>query len=126
VSFPKVIAGKFRKQSRERQILLNTLFGATLCGVSAGVIAKLFQHVATRYVVPLCFLLVLAVIARVFGVVAGVVGCVIATIIFAVVLFAPVGSLSVGNLKERSSVAWMALLGLAVSYFVGKSIERKL
>lgn len=66
--------------------------------------------------VPLVFTAVLLLIAAIFGVRAGVIGTVLAALVFAAFLFSPAGSFSVANDSARSNLAWMLLIGLVFSF----------
>lgn len=65
--------------------------------------------------IPLIFIAILLAIASIFGMRAGVLGTVIAGLIFAAFLFAPFGSVRVSSDAARANLGWMLLVGLAFS-----------
>ena len=98
---------------------LDVVIGILLCGSGASLMALIFHRSSYVALVPLWFLAVLFAVALRFGFLAGVLGSVLAALIFAVFLFHPYGSLSVENLSARSNLAWMVLGGLVFSYLLG-------
>ena len=60
--------------------------------------------------------IVLLVIAGIFGARAGVLGTVLAALVFAAFLFGPTGNLSVASDSARSNLGWMLLIGLVFSF----------
>jgi K+-sensing histidine kinase KdpD len=66
--------------------------------------------------VPLVFTVVLLVVAAIFGFRAGVLGTVLAALVFAGFLFSPNGSLGVVSDSARSNLGWMLLIGLVFSF----------
>jgi K+-sensing histidine kinase KdpD len=67
-------------------------------------------------VVPLVFTVVLLVVAAIFGFRAGVLGTVLAALVFAAFLFGPTRSLGVASDSARSNLGWMLLIGLVFSF----------
>lgn len=65
--------------------------------------------------IPLIFIAILLVIAEIFGMRAGILGTIIAALIFAAFLFTPLGSLRVSSDTARANLGWMLLGGLAFS-----------
>jgi len=76
----------------------------------------LFAQHSGRGNLPLVFLAVITLVALYLGAAAGVAGTVSAAVVFALFLFRPIGSPLVENFGERSSVGWMILGGIAISY----------
>ena len=70
--------------------------------------------------VPVGFLLVIVPVARLLGRAAGILGTLGAALIFAILLFNPVGSWMVLDDTARTTLGWVMLGGMALSYFVGK------
>jgi K+-sensing histidine kinase KdpD len=66
--------------------------------------------------VPLFFTGVLLLTALRFGVRAGVLGPLAATLVFAEFLFRPGGSPHVAGAVARSNLGWMILIGIALSF----------
>jgi K+-sensing histidine kinase KdpD len=76
--------------------------------------------------VPTGFLIVIILIARLWGRLAGVLGTAIAALVFAFLLFNPVGSWIVNDDAARTNLGWMLLGGMALSYFLGKQKRAEL
>ena len=101
-----------------RQALLkraDTLIGAVLCGSAAAIVSVFSASYNWRVVVPLVFTAVLLFIASIFGLRAGVLGTLLAALIFAAFLFTPLGSVRVSNDAARANLGWMMLIGLGFS-----------
>jgi hypothetical protein len=79
-----------------------------------GVSAVAVGH-SWKSVVPLLFSAVLLVVAFVFGTRAGIFGSVVAALVFAAFLFAPVRSVHVSSEAARSNLGWMVLIGISFS-----------
>lgn len=105
-------------EARKRwlQHMLDSLIGTVLCGLAAvGASIVAIGH-SWEVSMPLVFVAILLVIAFVFGARAGVLGTIIAAIIFAIFLFRPAGSLQTGNDVARMNLAWMLLLGIVFAF----------
>lgn len=96
--------------------LINAAIGAAISGVAAVIISTIAQGHSWKNLVPLVFLVVLLLIAGLFGARAGIIGTVLAALIFASFLFAPGGSLSVASDSARANLGWMLLIGIAFSF----------
>jgi Kef-type K+ transport system membrane component KefB len=79
-----------------------------------------FRERPSRILVPAGFLIVILLVARVWGLVAGILGTATAAFVFAFLLFNPVGSWIVKDDVARTNLGWMILGGMALSYFFGK------
>jgi K+-sensing histidine kinase KdpD len=96
--------------------LVDAAIGATVCGLAAiGASAVAAGH-SWQNLVPLVFVLVLLVIAGIFGSRAGILGTVVAALIFAAFLFTPTRSVSIASESARSNLGWMLLIGIAFSF----------
>lgn len=73
---------------------------------------------------PLFFIAAIVFVAIPFGRGAAYVGCIAASLVFAILLFEPVGSLTIRDANERMNLVWMLLGGIAGSYFVTQLVER--
>ncbi len=103
---------------------IGALTGGLLCGIAAlGASAVAGGH-PWKTVVPLVFSAVLLAVALVFGARAGILGTLIATLVFAAVLFAPVGSIHVANGAARSNLGWMLLIGISFSLLFAPPTSR--
>ncbi len=96
--------------------LLNFLIGAGLCASVAVFVCLIFPISAQRAAVPMIFTLVIIAMAMRFGAGAGVLGCLLSAIIFALFLFKPMGSVAIANPSAKSNLLWMILLGVPGSY----------
>jgi K+-sensing histidine kinase KdpD len=96
--------------------LMDTAIGGLICALAAvGLSAAANDH-AWKNLAPLVFTVVLLVIAAVFGARAGVLGTVLAALIFAGFLFGPVGSIQIANDSARANLGWMLLIGIGFSF----------
>jgi K+-sensing histidine kinase KdpD len=95
---------------------IDFLIGSLICAIAAlGACALTAGH-AWNVWVPIFFTGVLLLTALRFGVRAGVLGTLVATLVFAEFLFRPFGSLGVSSAVARSNLGWMLLIGIAVSF----------
>ena len=96
--------------------LMDAAIGGIICGLAAiGTIAAAEGH-SWKNIVPLVFTVVLLVIAAFFGAKAGILGTILAALVFALFLFGPAGNLSVANESARSNLGWMLLIGIGFSF----------
>jgi K+-sensing histidine kinase KdpD len=96
--------------------LINAAIGAAISGVTAIIASAIAQGHPWKNLVPLLFVVVLLVIAGLFGARAGMIGTVLAALIFASFLFAPNGSISVASDSARANLGWMLLIGIVFSF----------
>ncbi len=96
--------------------LINAAIGAAISGAAAILASALAQGHPWKDLVPLLFVVVLLVIAGLFGARAGIIGTVLAALIFASLLFAPSGSISVASESARANLGWMLLIGIVFSF----------
>jgi K+-sensing histidine kinase KdpD len=106
-----------RKTHPNLFLLLDTLIGALLCALTAGIVALAGRGIPARPLVPLFFIAVIVLIALRFGALAGALGAFSATLIFAYFLFTPVGSFKVLKGDARTNLVWMLLIGIPAGYF---------
>jgi K+-sensing histidine kinase KdpD len=66
--------------------------------------------------VPVVFIVVIILCARYFGLLAGILGSVAASSLFAMFLFEPYGSLHVKNQEGLFNIALLLFAGIALSY----------
>ena len=93
-----------------------TLVGSILCLVAA-IFTAVFAHGhAWQVDVPLPFTVVLLVVALLFGARAGVIGTLLAALVFATHLFLPLGSIRIESNTARSNLGWMLMIGIAFSF----------
>ena len=105
-------------EMRKRRVedMLDAFIGAVLCGIAAVGASVIAIGHSWEVSVPLAFVAILLLIAAVFGARAGVLGTIIAALIFAAFLFHPQGSLQVGADAARNNLAWMLLLGISFAF----------
>src|SRR5438309_1840737 len=115
-SATRTAAGKVRSAR-----LIDATAGAIISGLAAVIASALSQGHAWKNLVPLVFIVVLLVVAWLFGARAGIFGSVLAALIFAAFLFAPSGSIGVVNDNARSNLGWMLLVGIAFSFLLAAS-----
>jgi K+-sensing histidine kinase KdpD len=96
--------------------IVDTLIGASVAAVGATAASMVAIGQRWEASIPLVFTVVLLVVSGVFGARAGVLGTVIAALVFSVFLFRPLGRLQVGSDLARANLAWMLLLGVSFSF----------
>jgi K+-sensing histidine kinase KdpD len=94
----------------------DTLAGGLICGMAAAVASVVAAGSTWRVFVPLVFTAVLLLVAFYFGTRAGIAGTALAALIFATLLFNPLGRWHVADGAARSNLGWMLLIGLAFSF----------
>lgn len=97
---------------------VNAIIGTLLSAIFASVLTLLFHRSTLRGFLPLAFVVVLVLLSRKFGVSVSLTGSLTAAIIFAAFLFPPLGSTRVESEQARSSLGWMVLCAVAVSYLL--------
>ncbi len=97
--------------------MVDSLVGASVCGFIAALAIAVARGHSWEVMVPLLFTGVLLLVSLIFGVRAGIMGTVLAAVIFALFLFHPRGSLQVTDSAARANLAWMLLLGVSLSFF---------
>jgi K+-sensing histidine kinase KdpD len=90
--------------------------GAAFGALAAGAASMLAAGHSWQVWVPLAFCVVLLVIALLFGARAGVLGTLLAAVVFTLFLFHPLGSLRVADGPARANLGWMLLIGLTFSF----------
>jgi K+-sensing histidine kinase KdpD len=104
-------AGKLRTLQ-----LVDAAIGGALCAIAAVVASAIASGHSWKTFVPLIFSIVLLLNARLFGTRAGLLGTVLAALVFAGLLFGPVGSIGVANESARANLGWMLLIGIGFSF----------
>jgi K+-sensing histidine kinase KdpD len=106
------------EEARKQRLrhLLDSAIGGLLCGIIAVGASVVSLGHSWEVLVPLIFVAILAVISAVFGARAGILGTILAAIIFAAFLFRPIGSMHVNSEAARGNLAWMLLLGISFSF----------
>lgn len=78
----------------------------------------MFKSSASRALIPLVCLVFIVAVAIRYGARSGIIGSILATIVFCFALFPPVGSVRVDDMTERANVVWMLLGGVSLSYLL--------
>jgi K+-sensing histidine kinase KdpD len=106
--------------------------GATLfCAALAALLSLPFQHadIEFRSKLPLVFLVVILLVARKMGEAAAILSTIAAALVFAMLLFQPLGSLGVAAKPARVSLAWFLLGGMVCAHLLsphpGKTTHRE-
>lgn len=97
---------------------LQSTLGIAVSALCAIAVALVFSRTPCKLAAPFLFAAVLVLLASRFGAMVSVIGSLLASLIFAYVLFAPVHSLHVEDEAERASLAWMILLSISASYLL--------
>lgn len=93
----------------------DALIGSIVCGLAAALVSLIAGNYHWRTVVPLAFTSVLLMIALLFGTRAGIIGTLVAAVVFAAFLFQPLGRMRVMDAVARVNLGWMLLIGVSFS-----------
>jgi integral membrane sensor domain MASE1 len=96
---------------------VDSLVGASVCGFIAALAIAVARGRSWEVMVPLIFTGILLLVSLIFGERAGILGTVLAALLFALFLFHPKGSVQVSDGPARANLAWMLLLGISLSFF---------
>jgi K+-sensing histidine kinase KdpD len=107
----KTVAGKFWTIP-----LMDAAIGGLVCALAALALSAAANGHTWKNMAPLIFTGVLLVIAGLFGSRAGIIGTVVAAMIFASFLFSPLGNMQVADQSARSNLGWMMLIGIGFSF----------
>ncbi len=102
-------------QTREKANL-SWLLGTTMSVLIAAALIFLVRGTHRSVLVPIVFIVVIVLCARYFGVIAGILGSVVATGMFAVFLFKPYGSFRVADHQALLNLGLLLFAGIALSY----------
>lgn len=92
--------------------------------VIASALIFLVRGTHRSMLVPIVFIVVIVLCARYFGLIAGILGSVVATIMFALFLFEPYGSLHVADHQALSNLGLLLFAGIALSYANAEDEEK--
>jgi K+-sensing histidine kinase KdpD len=96
--------------------LMDAAIGGLVCSLAAVGLSAAADGHTWKNLAPLIFTVVLLVIAARFGARAGILGTVLAALIFASFLFGHMGTIQVANDSARSNLGWMLLIGIGFSF----------
>lgn len=102
------------------------MVGLFLASIASFAAAEMFAGTHMRAAIPLLFIVVLYGLARRYGVVVAVAGSLLSAFVFAHFLFDPTGSWHVEDAAARTSLLWMVVGAVVLSYLlIPPSSERK-
>ena len=101
--------------------VMDAILGSAVCGLAALGFSAVASGHTWKNTVPLVFIAILLTIAAMFGVRAGIIGTVLAALVFATFLFGPGGKVSVASDAARTNIGWMLLIGIAFSFLFAPS-----
>jgi K+-sensing histidine kinase KdpD len=96
--------------------LMDAAIGTLVCALAAVALSAVANGHSWKNIAPLIFTVVLLIIAGLFGSRAGVIGTVVAALIFASFLFNPMGNIQVTDESARGNLGWMMLIGIGFSF----------
>jgi K+-sensing histidine kinase KdpD len=97
---------------------LYTCLGVAISTLCAVVLAKLYTGTEWKIEAPLLFAVTLVILASHFGAAISVAGSLLAALVFAFLLYTPENSIRVASDTERSTLAWMILISISLSYLL--------
>ncbi len=96
--------------------LMDAAIGGLVCALAALALTAAANGHTWKNMAPLIFTVVLLIIAGLFGSRAGIIGTVVAAMIFASFLFNPMGNVQVADETARGNLGWMMLIGIGFSF----------
>jgi len=96
--------------------LMDAAIGGLVCALAALALSAAANGHGWKNLAPLIFTVVLLIIAGLFGSRAGIIGTVLAAMIFASFLFNPMGNIQVADESARGNLGWMMLIGIGFSF----------
>jgi K+-sensing histidine kinase KdpD len=111
-----MMAMTLSKMQKKLYPTIRLVYGVSVAGISALLLARMFIGHPTGIFLPLWFVAVLVGLGLRYGIGVAVAGSFIAAMIFAHVLFDPKGSWHVTDAVARRNLAWMVLGSVALSY----------
>ena len=96
--------------------LMDTALGGLVCALAALALSAASTGHTWKNMAPLIFTVVLLIIAGLFGSRAGIIGTVVAAMVFAGFLFNPMGNIQVADETARGNLGWMMLIGIGFSF----------
>ena len=102
--------------SRRTLAVIDTAIGTLLCASVALILALLFHQTRLEVTLPLVCLAVVVSVAARFGVATGVLGSLASAMLLAYFVYAPQHSLRIVNHDARTSLSWLLLGGISLSF----------
>jgi K+-sensing histidine kinase KdpD len=103
---------------------MDAALGGLVCALAAMGLSAAAEGHTWKNLVPLIFTAVLLAIAALLGARAGILGTILAAMIFASFLFGPAGKIQVANESARANLGWMLLIGIAFSFLFAPPTSR--
>ena len=104
--------------------LMDVAIGGLVCALAAVGLSAAAEGHTWKNMVPLLFTAVLLLIAGLLGARAGILGTLLAAMVFASFLFSPIGSIQVANESARANLGWMLLIGIGFSFLFAPPTSR--
>ncbi len=104
-----------------KHFVLNRLLSALallLCAFAAWAVSLVQWRTSWRLFIPFVFLTFVLALGAMYGRMVGILGSIIAALVFARFMYEPLGSLRVEHQAARSSLAWMLLAGVTLSFLL--------
>ena len=89
-----------------------------LCATAAWTVSQLGWGHAQRVWLPFVFLILVLLLGARYGRTVGMLGTIVAALIFAHSLYLPTGSLAIKDQSARQILAWTVLLGVSTSFLL--------
>ncbi|HEY3929028.1 MAG TPA: DUF4118 domain-containing protein [Candidatus Koribacter sp.] len=100
------------------------LLGTGISAAIAAILIFLVRGTHRSALVPVVFIVIIILCARYFGLLAGIIGSVLSTALFAIFLFQPYGSLRVQDSQALSNLGLLLFAGVALSYANAEDEEK--
>ena len=97
---------------------LSTCLGVAISTLYAFLLANLYTGTEWKTEAPVLFAITLIILASYFGAAISVAGSLLAVVVFAFLLYNPANSLQVASEADRSTLAWMSLISISLSYLL--------
>ena len=97
---------------------LRTLVGVVWCAALSALLSLVFASRASRTLIPLAFVAVIVALASRYGAAVGILGSMVAAVIFSVFLFPPLHRVGIESPAARANIGWMLLAGITLSYLL--------
>ncbi len=88
------------------------------CGLAAWAVSQVNWPPQWRALVPFAFLAFVLGLGGLYGRAVGMLGSIVSAVVFARSLYAPLGSIAVQEQASRSTLGWMLLAGIALSFLL--------
>ena len=100
-------------------IALRTVIGVALSAAAAILLAMSASYnPSTKALIPWVFILILIALSARFGPMVSLIGSVIGVIVFARMVYSPIGKIGIADETAKASLGWMALISVVVAYLL--------